>query len=73
MVANGMILVKSLVKSSLDNYILPGTLTGTEILWLYLIQWKRNLAAITFATVYLMCSQSEIRRLERVIATDNKE
>jgi hypothetical protein len=49
-----MIFFKSLVKTSLDNYVLPGTASGTEILWLYMIQWKRDLAALSFASFYLI-------------------
>lgn len=73
MVANGMMLIKSLVKSSLDNYILPGTMTGTEILWLYMAQWKRELTAITFATLYLMYAQLETRIPEWVVAGDSEK
>ncbi|HEX8038481.1 MAG TPA: hypothetical protein VF490_05000 [Chryseosolibacter sp.] len=61
------------MKSSLDNYILPGTMTGTEILWLYMVQWKRELTAITFATFYLMSSQLEAHKLEGVIAGDTEK
>ena len=41
-----MAFIKNLIKSSLDQYTLPGTLTGTQILWLYLIEWKRHVADI---------------------------
>jgi len=40
-------ITKTLVKSSLDNYILPGTLTSTEILLVYLSEWKRSVLIIT--------------------------
>ena len=78
MITHGMMFIKTLVKSSLDNYILPGTLTGTEILWLYMIQWKRDLATVTFASVYLIFSQLDLQRLERAISSarnnqNNKE
>ena len=43
MKAQWFIFIKTFLKSSLDNYILPGTLTGTEILWLYMVQWKRDM------------------------------
>lgn len=68
-----MMLIKSLLKSSLDNYVLPGTTTGSEILWLYMTHWKRELAAITSATFDLMYTELETRRLDRVIAGDNEE
>ncbi|MEX2231545.1 MAG: hypothetical protein WD824_05260 [Cyclobacteriaceae bacterium] len=75
MTTHWMMFIKTLVKSSLDNYVLPGTLTGTQILWLYVIQWKRDLAAVTFASVYIICSQLDLQKLERAIssARDNQE
>ncbi len=73
MAANRMVLIKALVKSSLDNYVLPGTLTGTEILWLYMVQWTRAITALTIASAYLMSSQFElIPRLERAISRGRK-
>ena len=50
-------MLSSLVKSSLDHYILPGTLTGSEILWIYVVQWKRDFNALAFAIVYFICRQ----------------
>lgn len=64
MVGSGIIWVKTLVKSSLDNYVLPGTVAGTEILWLYLIQWRRDFAALLSATGYLLVTQRELRKFE---------
>jgi hypothetical protein len=46
-------LIKTFIKSSLDNYVLPGTLTGSEILWLYMTQWKRDVASIVLASYFL--------------------
>jgi hypothetical protein len=63
MAANGILLIKTIVKSSLDNYVLPGTLSGTEILWLYMVQWTRHLTALTIASGYLMSSQFQSRSL----------
>jgi hypothetical protein len=45
---------KSLMRSSLDNYVLPGTATGTDILWIYLIHWKRDMHVLCLALVYLV-------------------
>ena len=70
MMTNWRKAIKFLLKSSLDNYILPGTLTGTEILWPYLIQWQRHLGNFTFATVYLFYSRLEARRLEGIISAE---
>ena len=51
--AHFLYFVKTLIKSSLDNYILPGTLTGSEILWLYVSQWKRDVTSVVFASYFL--------------------
>lgn len=50
-------MASSLMKSSLDNYLLPGTLTGSEILWIYVVQWRRDFNALAFATVYFLSLQ----------------
>ena len=47
-------MLKTLMRSSLDNYVFPGTATGTDILWIYLIQWKRDMHVLGFALVYLL-------------------
>ena len=47
MLGQGLSLLKTLIKSSLDNYVLPGTLTGTEILFIYMRQWKRDVMLLT--------------------------
>ncbi len=49
--------VSSLMKSSLDNYLLPGTLTGSQILWIYVVQWRRDFNALAYATVYFLSLQ----------------
>ena len=68
------ILIKNLAKSYLDNYILPGTNAGTEVLWIYMVQWKRQMATIAFATFYLLLSQAEYAEVERVTSgTPTKE
>ncbi len=64
-----IMILKSLVKSSVDNYLLPGTMTGTEILWLYMVQWKRNMSALTFAAIYFVCSQFDLIQGEKVISS----
>ena len=61
MMANCTLLIKTLVKCSMDNYVLPGTTSGTEILWIYLIQWKRDLATLAFASIYFLGSQLEFK------------
>ncbi len=41
----------------LDTWILPGTTAGSEILWLYVIAWKRNFTAISTAETFLLFIQ----------------
>lgn len=67
MVGHGVAFVKNLLKSSLDSYILPGTCAGTEILWLYIIQWKRRLVLSRLAIVYLIESSCALQRWQRLI------
>lgn len=64
-----MILIKNLAKAYLDNYILPGTNAGTEVLWIYMIEWKRHMANITLATFYLLMSQAELRKVGSVVSS----
>lgn len=66
--AHWIMMLKSLIKSSVDNYLLPGTMTGTEILWLYMIQWKRDMSTLTFAVIYFVCSQFDFTPGEKVIS-----
>jgi hypothetical protein len=62
-----MIYIKSLVKTSLDNYVLPGTVSGTQILWLYLIHWKRDFAALAFASFYLLLPQLDLSKAAKTL------
>lgn len=64
MLGRGAIMLKSLMKSSLDHYILPGALTGSEILWIYAVQWKRDVGTLLFASVYFFCSQFDAESTE---------
>jgi hypothetical protein len=59
-------IAKTVVKSQLDIYVLPGTTTGTEILLLYIAQWKRDIALATTATLSLVFSQKDLPDYERV-------
>jgi hypothetical protein len=40
---------KNFVRTAIDCCILPGTMLGTEILWLYFGQWRREWSAIGLA------------------------
>lgn len=72
MMAHWWLILKTLVRSSVDNYVLPGTVTGTDILLIYLTEWKRHSILLASATVYLIGSQFDLPRLQSVI-TDNTE
>jgi hypothetical protein len=67
------IFIKTLIRSSLDNYVLPGTLTGSEILWLYVIQWKRDAASLIFASYFLSAHSLRLRSLSTLIFTGESE
>ena len=63
-----LMMLKVLIKSSLDNYVLPGTLTGTQILWLYMIQWKREISFLTFALLYFVSAPLSMTPVGKVIS-----
>jgi hypothetical protein len=60
-----------------DCYILPGTTTGTDILWLYLLQWKREASAISLALLSIFVSQIDLPMnpsvTEKHLAAENTE
>jgi hypothetical protein len=66
-IARCILMLKSLMRSSLDNYVLPGTVTGTDILWIYMIQWKRDLFIFCVALVYLFTFQENVTSVNEVI------
>jgi hypothetical protein len=49
-----VLILKSVMRSSLDSYVLPGTATGTDILFTYVMQWKRDMHILCVALVYLL-------------------
>ena len=64
MTGSALSFLKTLIKSSLDNYVLPGTLTGTEIMLLYLSHWKRNFEAIVAGAIHLVQMELALLRVE---------
>jgi len=62
-------MLKSIMRSSLDSYVLPGTATGTDILWIYLIQWKRDMHMLCLALVYLVSFQQDPSAATDVVNT----
>jgi hypothetical protein len=49
-----VLVMKSLVRTVVDGCILPGTTNGTEILWLYGLQWKKEFSTLCFAVLSLL-------------------
>jgi hypothetical protein len=50
-------LVKTFARTVVDSCILPGTTLGTEILWLYMKQWKKELSTISLAIISIVILQ----------------
>lgn len=73
MMAHWWIILKTVVRSSVDNFVLPGTATGTDILLIYMASWKRHFVLISTATFYLAISQFDIPRMERILSEDARE
>jgi hypothetical protein len=42
---------KTFIRNAIDSCILPGTVLGTEIVWLYFKQWKKEWSAIGLAVL----------------------
>ncbi len=59
-------LIKTLIKSSLDNYLSPGALAGTEILLFYLAHWKRKLCFVTWEALFLIITEPGLFRLPEI-------
>lgn len=47
---------KSFLHTIVDCCIMPGTANGTQILYLYAIQWKKKMSVVCFAFLLLMSS-----------------
>lgn len=73
MLAQGLSFVKTLIRSSLDNYVLPGTLTGTEILLLYMSQWKRDVVLFTTVTRQLIRPEADRAEHPETSADDSTD
>jgi hypothetical protein len=73
---NFSILAKSLFRSVVDTYILPGTSSGTEILLLYLRQWSKEVSIVGVAMISLACminssSNAQLTNQQTVVEPDN--
>lgn len=67
MAGRSVVFVKNLLKNSLDNYVLPGTSAGTEILWLYVTTWKHSRWPLIFAFCYFIATRREVQKLKSFI------
>jgi len=65
MLSPGFNFIKTFIKSSLDNYVLPGTATGTEILLVYCHHWKRYLALAASGARYLAVGAIDLSEPEK--------
>ena len=66
MPGSGLSFLKIFIKSSLDQYVLPGTLTGTEILLLYMSQWKRNFELLLSTAFHFVLSEQDCLKMEEI-------
>jgi hypothetical protein len=62
-----VLILKSLLRAAIDSCILPGTTSGTEILWLYTMQWKKEFSALCFAFLSLLTLATEPAASEMLI------
>ena len=46
--------VKSFVRIAVDGCLLPGTMMGTELTWLYVLKWKREASALCIGLLSLI-------------------
>lgn len=53
-------MLKTVARSTADCYILPGTSTGSEICWLYLLQWKKEFSTVSLALISILLSQADL-------------
>ena len=65
-------ILKTFVRSSVDNYVLPGTVTGTDILLIYLTEWRRHAILLGSATVYLVASQFTLPGVQNVLSENTE-
>jgi hypothetical protein len=56
-----------------DNFVLPGTVTGTDILLIYITEWRRHAIIIGSATLYFIASQFSLPGLQNVLSESTEE
>ena len=66
-------ILRTFVRSSVDNFVLPGTVTGTDILLIYLTEWKRHALVVGSATLYLIASQFTLPGVQSVLSETAEE
>lgn len=77
MTGHWLIILKTFLRTSVDNYVLPGTATGTDILLIYMTEWKRHFvlvtSLVTSATICLIASQFDLPRSENTFPDISNE
>lgn len=69
--------IKPLVRSTVDTYLLPGAVTGSEICWLYMIQWRKETYMISITLLALLfynldvASDSHLYSSHTVVENEN--
>ena len=69
--------IKPLVRSTVDTYLLPGAVTGSEICWLYMIQWRKETYTITITLLALLfynldvSADSQMYSSQTVVGNEN--
>ena len=48
--------IRMLVRCTVETYIVPGTTAGSQILWIYLISWKREMLIFCYGLSSLIFS-----------------
>ena len=38
--------IRTLLRCTVETYIVPGTTAGSQIMWLYLVSWKREVVTL---------------------------
>jgi hypothetical protein len=68
---------KIFIRTAVDGCILPGTMMGTELTWLYLQQWRKEYSTVCFTIVSILFSNLDMLTHHQTIQgseiTDNQK
>ena len=73
MMRDWRLILKTFVRSSVDNFVLPGTATGTDILLIYITEWRRHAIVLGSATLYLLVSQFTLQGFQNALSENTEE